>query len=247
MSTNKFTTKNFYESTNYELFRFFDFNRGVNKTHVKKLKGSITERGFCGVILVILTAIFDKLPTYYILDGQHRFTAAKELGVPFSFELIGVDSPLELAKYMADVNNSSQAWGTNQFLKIWSDMRIKEYSKLLKVEKETKIQITPLVKIYTGKTKMDEFRKGNMKFIDEANSDKIVSQIIDLNAYLPTKAFCRRAIIDVMNNKNYNHELVKPFIIRYATQSGFTENESELKVELTKCITNSIKKTLLVA
>ena len=247
MSNLKFKTKVFFETNDYESFKFFTFNRDVNKTHVKTLKESITERGFCGVILVILTDIFDDLPTYYILDGQHRFTAAKELGVEFAFQIIGVDTPLELAKYIADVNNSARGWGTNQFLKVWSDMGIKEYVKLLNIEKDTKIQISPLVKIFTGKTKMTEFRKGKLKFIDESNSDKIVSQIMDLKGYLPTKAFCRRAIIDVMNDKKYNHELVKPIIIRYATQSGFTENEADLKKELEKCVNNSLKKTLLVA
>lgn len=228
----QFKTSNHYESTDYNSFSFFNFNRPVFTPHVKTLAESMKRWGFTSVLMVIKTDVLDGVERYYVLDGQHRFSAAQMLGIPFKFDVIDIATKMELAQFIADVNNSAKAWGTNQFLNVWAKMEIAEYVKLLKVQNETKIQITPLVKAYTDKSSMTEFRKGEMKFVDESKSDKIIEQIVDLNGYLPTKAFCRRAIIDVMNRPDYHHELIKPIIIRRAESIGFTENETQLKAEL---------------
>lgn len=232
MNTPKINKVTILSSSDFESFKFFNFNRPVSKPHVKTLVESMKKWGFQSTLTVIKTSVLDGVERYYILDGQHRFTAAKTLGIPFEFKTVDIETRLELAEFIADVNNSAKAWGTNQFLNVWAKMEIAEYVKLLEVQTETNIQITPLVKAYSGKSAMKEFRKGNLKFIDEAKSDKIIEQIMDLNDYLPTKAFCRRAIIDVMNSKDYDHELVKPKIINRAMVAGFSENETDLRNEL---------------
>ena len=238
--TIKFKTTTVFTSKNYKLFKFFGFNRPVANNHVTTLVESMKTWGFTSTITVIRTDVVDKVLGYYILDGQHRFRAAQILDIPFKFDIVDIKTKLELAQFIADVNNSAKAWGTNQFLNVWAKMEINEYVKLLKVQEETKIQITPLVKAYTGKSTMAEFRKGEMTFIDEAKSDKIIEQIVDLNDYLPTKAFCRRAIIDIMNDKNYNHDLIRPLIVRRANSTGFTENETDLRNELKMLVRASI-------
>jgi len=237
MNTLPFEQVQIFQSNDYSRFSFFDFNRKVDKSHVNKLKDSMTIRGFLGCIIVVK---FED--TYKILEGQHRFTAAMELDIPFKFEIHEIDNKRELALFIATVNNSAKAWGTNQFLNVWSKMEIKEYIKLLKIQTETKIQITPLVSAYTGKSNMKDFRGGVIKFNDEAASDIIIEQIMDLKDILPNKAFCRRAIIKVMRNKAYNHTNIKPYIDRRFRQVGFSENENELLKELEMLMKISNKK-----
>jgi len=228
-----FSVVSFFSTKDYSQFNFFDFNRPVDKNHVNKLASSMKVRGFRGAIIVIRTAIIDGIEKLYILDGQHRFEACKLLGIEFKFEIVDIKTELELAQYIADVNNSSKAWGTNQFLDVWSKMKIREYIKLQEVFKNTKIQITPLVMIYNGASDMKAFRSGSMSFPNENESDTIVEQIMDLKGLLPTKAFCRRAIVRVMRNEKYNHKLIKPYIERKVRQGGgFTENEKDLQKEL---------------
>jgi hypothetical protein len=70
-----------------------------------------------------------------------------------------------------------------------------------------------------------------MIFYNEAKSDQIIKQIMELDV-LPSKAFCRRAIVKMMQDERYNHEVHAPMITRYANLNGFTENETELKKEL---------------
>jgi hypothetical protein len=240
MTAPKINKVSIFSSSDFESFKFFNFNRPVNKSHVKTLVESMERWGFQSTLTVIKTSVLDDTEQFYVLDGQHRFSAAKVLGIPFEFKTVDIETKLELAQFIADVNNSAKAWGTNQFLNVWARMEIKEYVKMHQVQTETKMQITPLVRAYTGKSSMNEFRKGDMKFIDEANSDKIISQIMELNDYLPKKAFCRRAIIDIMNSEDYNHELVKPKIISRALVSGFSENETDLRNELKVLVKASI-------
>ena len=240
-----FTTQTHYTSKDFESFKFFNFNRPVSKPHVKLLAESIKRWGFNTILTVIKTDALDGQEGYYVLDGQHRFSAAQLLDIPFHFIIVEVESKLELAQFIADANNSAKAWGTNQFLNVWAKMEIPEYVKLLEVQEKTQIQITPLVKNYTGQSNMTEFRKGTMTFPDVNKSDQIVAQIIDLKGYLPEKAFCRRAIVDVMSYDEYDHEAIKPLIIRRANSTGFTENESELKKELISLIKSSKKRATL--
>jgi len=236
---------NIFSSTDYKLFKTFDFNRDIKQTHVNTLKESMKERGFISTLIVILTDIFDDdgQKHYYLLDGQHRFTAAVQLGLAIEFRVVEVDSEIELAEFIADVNNSAKGWGTNQFIHIWSTLKIREYVRLKAIQEETGIQISPLVMCYTGQGKMVDFRKGKLKFIDEAKSDTIINQIVDLKDYLPTKAFCRRAIIKFMRNDKYNHDLVRPFIVRQEKKMKFSEDEKQLAIELDTCLKNSLKIT----
>jgi len=239
----QFKTVSIYSSRNYSLFKTFDFNRPIDKNHVKKLKKSMLKRGFISTLIVVLTDIFDDDGNryYYLLDGQHRFTAAKELGIPIEFRVVEVDDELELAEFIVDVNTSAKTWGTNQYVHIWSTLKVAEYMKFKTIMEETDMQISPLIIAYAGLGETEAFRKGRMKFNDEAESDTIISQIMDLSQYLPTKAFCRRAIIKVMRDPQYNHESIKPYIMRKAVTSRFTENEKELGIELNHLLKVSLK------
>ena len=68
-------------SQDYDLFKFFDFNREADQNHVNRLVESIKRWGFVSCVTVIKTDAIDGVMSYYILDGQHRFLAAKILNI----------------------------------------------------------------------------------------------------------------------------------------------------------------------
>ena len=87
---------------------------------------------------------------------------------------------------------------------------------------------------------MVEFRKGTMKFPNEKDSDKIINQMIELNQFLPKKAFCRRQVVRMMRNPKYNHNKMKVAIKNYSQVMGnFSENEKDLKKELQRLVDNN--------
>lgn len=233
----KFKTVEHFESKDYSLFNLFGFNREIDKPHVKKLVDSMKEYGFKGVGQVIKTKFIEGVMKYYVVDGQHRLVAAQQLGISFKFELTILETQLETAKFMARFNTSAKSWGTTNFLDVWSDIKIPEYVKLKQIQKETGFQITPLLEAYLETSNQNEYRDGIMKFPNEKNSDKIISQMIDLNKFLPDKAFCRRTIVKVMRNPKYNHKKMEKAVNDYKKLMGsFPENERELRRILDKMV-----------
>lgn len=71
------TSYSVFTTEKYELFKFIDSNRKVKKSHVEKLKQQLREGYELPPIIV--------KPNGEILDGQHRFTALKEMGEPIEF------------------------------------------------------------------------------------------------------------------------------------------------------------------
>jgi hypothetical protein len=238
----EFEEVSYLQSDKYELFDYLPFNRPVDNAHVNKLMESMKIHGFKGVIQVIKTSFIEGKVKLYILEGQHRFASAMRLGIPFKFELTELVSQHETAEFIAELNNSAKSWGTSQFLKVWSGLGIKEYVKLNKVFNDTGFQITPLIEAYTFSPNMQDFRKGSLTFVNEDESDKIIERMIELNQYLPKKAFCRRQVVRMLRNPKYNHKKMKLAIQNYIqVMGGFSENERELKKELQRLMDNNCK------
>jgi hypothetical protein len=195
--------------------------------------------GFKGVVQVIKTSFIDGKLKYYIVDGQHRVAAATQLGLPIRFELTELNDRQSTAEFIAELNTSAKSWGTTNFLNVWASLDIAEYLTLDAVMKETGFQITPLLEAYLFTSNQIEFRRGKMKFPNEKQSKKIITQMIELNQFLPSKSFCRRAVVKVMRNDLYNHKKMMSAVKDYIRLVGsFTENERGLKRELETLMLN---------
>jgi hypothetical protein len=219
----------FLETTDYDLFHKLPFNRDVDNAHVKELVESIKKYGFKGVIQVIETSFIDGIEKFYKLDGQHRVAAARIAGVPVTFELTVCKTKRETVEMISALNNSSKAWGTKTFLNVWGSLGLEEYVMMKEIQGLTQIQITPLVMALTGSTRMVEFRKGTMSIPNEKEAKKVIKQLLELNEFLPTKAYCRRGIISVMRMEGYNHSKMMKDVRSYAKNLDFPESELPLK------------------
>ena len=233
----EFKEVKYFVTKKYEVFNLLPFNRNVDNAHVTKLMESMKKHGFKGVVQIIKTKFIDGTMKYFVVDGQHRIAAAQRLGIAIQFELTELNSKRETAEFIAELNTSAKSWGTANFLDVWSALDIQEYVKMARVQKDTGFQLTPLLEAYLFTSNQSDYRKGKMKFPNEKHSDTIVQQMVDLNKYLPSKAFCRRAIVRVMRNPKYNHKkMVKAIKDFVALTGGFTENEKGLKAELEKLV-----------
>lgn len=65
------------QTNDYNLFKSLKGNRNVNKLHVQRLKESFKGDYLMSPIIVN--------QNYEIIDGQHRFNAAKDLSLPVNF------------------------------------------------------------------------------------------------------------------------------------------------------------------
>lgn len=106
--------------SDYEKFRMFNrvnkdvpnLNREVKPNKVKKLMESIKHIGFIGSILVHKET-YDKTGLLYILDGQHRYLALKNLGLEVPYEFVSGD----IKTIVTEMNKNQTAWSLCDYIK----------------------------------------------------------------------------------------------------------------------------------
>ena len=89
-----------YKSNNYSKFKLMKGNRDIDDSNVKKLESSIKSIGYKIEEHIIVNEKFE------IADGQHRFMACKNLGVPIYY-MQGTGLDLKTVKML---NSNQKNW-----------------------------------------------------------------------------------------------------------------------------------------
>ena len=85
-------------TTDYSQFEFNELNRGVDDAHVRRLTKNIKENGLIQPIVVTADG--------NIIDGQHRFHACRELGIPVQYIIRDAMTMTDVVQ----LNNMSKPW-----------------------------------------------------------------------------------------------------------------------------------------
>lgn len=97
----------------YSKFILLEYNREkINKKHVGKIKTSIVQNGYLASNPVIVNKKME------ILDGQHRFTACKELGYPVLYKV--VDDSRDNSDLIITLNNTQKKWTMNDYINYYA-------------------------------------------------------------------------------------------------------------------------------
>jgi len=113
-----------HETTDYSRFEFNELNRGVDDNHVRRLTKSIKEHGLVQPIVVTAEG--------GIIDGQHRFHACRELGVPIQYI---VRDAMDMTD-VVQLNNLSKAWTITDKVNSYAAQGNEDYIKLLEFHAE---------------------------------------------------------------------------------------------------------------
>jgi hypothetical protein len=214
-----------YQTTNYDMFKTIDGNRMVNQLHVDKLKSSMTEKQ-------LITPIITN-EKYEIIDGQHRFNAVSDLGLPLYYIVCnGYDLP-----DVHRLNERSHTWKPKDFLDGYSkfaekDPRFQDYVVLKQFIEDHKL--TPNLGIFLTKGEMNDteamvqFKNGYFKVINLESAELFLYQLEDFHPYFSeyykTSTFLKAFRI-FSSSKKYNHDnMVKK--LKY--MSGYLQNRSTI-------------------
>jgi hypothetical protein len=227
-------------------------NRKVDEGQVKKLMDSFEMFGVAAAnMTVIKSAAFSGKDELYIGDGQHSMVAAGRLGIGLNVSIVKLvnDTPLNVTKYIATLNNNSKAWSTNNFLTAFSNNGIYEYTKLAAVKREHGLTITDLLYIYLGggSTKENKmFKGGVLNFIDEKDSDKLLKAVVKVKNVIPNKAYVRRSLYKMMRMAKDYDKFAKAILVAAEglkiAQTKFSENETEFTEHLIRIYQQEFKK-----
>jgi hypothetical protein len=211
--TNVLTTKN------YDMFNHVNGNRIVNKLHVRRLRESFKTKYLLSPIIVN--------SRFQIIDGQHRFNAAKELGLPINY-IICPDYQLKEVQLL---NTNSKNWKKEDYLNAYCDLGYESYVAFRKFKNRyPDFGIEVCVSLLTnsssigssgtsskdfkdennkyGNIKVRFFEEGNLKIADYDAACEMAEKLRLIKPYYEGYAsrYFVLAMIGIFKNPNYDHE-----------------------------------------
>ena len=137
-------TQSVYSTKNYDVFNISELNRNVKSTNVNIIKNSILAEGQQKPIV-----IDDKM---FIIDGQHRYYALKELDLPVEF-VLSTRSGVTMKDKMnvMESQNTSFSWTNMEKLELRAKID-DNYSRLKKLIDDYGFGLTVTCAILFGKS-----------------------------------------------------------------------------------------------
>lgn len=171
---------------NFKLFSENSEQRPLNKGHVRSLIASMTTHGYLDSKPI---QVHKEGRKFVIIDGHHRFNAAKTLGYPFTYV---VDKP-KAQETMADVNSKVLQWKLIDFLRLYAGRGIQSYQIALEYHARG-IPCSLCVSLLAGNTCGGSrrvgmlIRNGEFEIKETAKIDKILKLIETFSGSIPTIA-----------------------------------------------------------
>ena len=167
-----------YTTNNYEKFNFLEENREVKKRRVKKIKDSIDDVGY--VLQPVL--VNEKME---IIDGQGRFNACIELGLPILYMVEEGRGVKECRR----LNLGQENWATWDWINSYADSGNVEYQRFRTFVNNSQLPLNYLVPLpFNCLTSCGSVRKaikeGNLHFSKSAY-DKAKWERDYLERFLP--------------------------------------------------------------
>jgi hypothetical protein len=202
-----------FTTNDYSKFKVLHGNRLVNDSNLNRLIRSFKEKYLLSPILVN--------EKYEIIDGQHRFNAAKSLNLPIYYIMIYGYTINEVQI----LNTNSRNWTKIDYLNAYCDMGNSEYLKLRQfmidfpefgiasseaIVTNTTRGINSRNLIHQKQGRMKNFEEGKLKIhnIDEAYliANKIKAFAPYYNGF--NRSGFVATMITIFKNENYNNDLM---------------------------------------
>ena len=130
------------KTKNYSMFSYSANNREVKASHVEKIKQSMQLYGFVEGKPILCTK------SGIIIDGQHRYEAAKILGIEIVYEYIYGD----VDKQMVELNSTQNNWTLSDYINSYANQNIDCYRKLLKFQDKYKLGMSNSISVFMIKS-----------------------------------------------------------------------------------------------
>lgn len=202
------------KTNDYSLFKRISGNRDIDISHVNKLEKSMKNDGY-------LRDPIKVNEKFEIIDGQHRFEAAKKLNHPIQF-IINEGYNLKDVQ-IQNINNKN--WSKKDYLHSFCDMGYPEYIKfreftkkydefpfsscLAMVTNQTNnytIRDKNLIKSKSGSYNPKKFENGKLKISNIKKAEQMADNIRSLKPHFESydKSYFILAMISVMKNNKFD-------------------------------------------
>lgn len=188
-------------TTNYDLFEMRPLNRSVKDTRKKSLISSIDRMDLTDCKPIIVNENME------IIDGQGRFTACKELGLPIYYIKKNLNGNSDKAMIRLNVNQVN--WTLNEYIEFYARQGKAVYKEVFECKEKYGITLTTSVCFVANAShaisktiQMGKLKRGRLHYSVYGNILNDFKQIFkDYN-----HTYFIRALIYVVNLKFYNHK-----------------------------------------
>jgi len=156
------------KTTQYDLFKFIEGNRKINKEKVLQFKEILKKRNllFCNPILVNISM--------EIIDGQHRFCAAREMNLAIYY----IKADLEHDDIVV-INSSQDNWEIRDYIWYFCSKENENYLLLDKFLKENEMSISLFFCFYEKKrTNIKNIICGGFFNFSNERAEKVKEKIV---------------------------------------------------------------------
>lgn len=197
----------------YYLFKEIKGNRGKKPAHIRRLIQAFKE-----IFLICPILVNEK---FEIIDGQHRYEAAKATGMPIIYYIVKGYGLTEVKV----LNSNSSDWKKREFLESQCQLGNKHYMLLNQFWKDfPQFSFMNICQMASNKHNVNNYKEsksnpfeksfesGSFEFKDPASAYQIARQITDFKEYFEYYNSNRfvPACITIFKSKNYNHlEMIK--------------------------------------
>jgi len=201
------------KTSDYNKFKFMSDNRVINMMHLRRLEQSFREHYLCSPIIVN--------EKHEIIDGQHRYKAAINTGLPVYYIVM----PGYGLKEVQILNTNQANWKKIDYLHSYVKEGVKPYLEFQKFMDDFPdfdiSSVEKLIRLKSSGSKSDTKNlngtKSQMKYFEEGKltipnlkkSYEIGRKIMEFKPFFSefsTPKFVTAVMPLIMRSKNYNHK-----------------------------------------
>lgn len=183
----------------YAKFYFDDANRDLSTRHLEKLADSLSELYMLDLFPIVTNC------DLVVNDGQHRFTAAREMLLPFYF-IAGDDIRIE---DIAEANRNTDPYDGKNAVSVYSKMMLREYEDLADfLTRHSWAQVGEANKWMNQNSTLSTLIEGHFVVRSPEYAEVIASAIEDFGEVAPfvRKTIYKKAIANLLLNPDYDHK-----------------------------------------
>lgn len=166
------------ETTDYSKFKFLPQNRSISRASVDRFKEILP---ICN-LLPINPILCDK--DFNVIDGQHRLTACKELGIPVHYYIKNDAKHSDIR----DLNSAGAHWTRKDFVHYYATLNQEPYPTILKVQEKYGIPLQLAISLVNDSKKnirRKHFEAGKLKMVNSMEKiEEIMDNVITMRDWL---------------------------------------------------------------
>lgn len=184
----------------YHLFSHLEGNRNINRQHVNRLVESMKEQYLVSPIIVN--------GKYEIIDGQHRFEAIKELGLPLLYIMIKQYGLEEVQRFNSNQKNFSYEDFSNGYI----DLGNENYAILRDFKDKYKFDWGVCIallsnQLYRSGADSQKFKDGDFKVKSVSKATELADKISEITKFHQDhRKYFIYALMKMISLPGYNHK-----------------------------------------